>query len=56
MSGSQHKPLFRSEEGRRRFVSRLGKSEHLYGVQLYAYVLMSNHFHLLASLNAEIKP
>jgi putative transposase len=46
--GNERKSIFRSDEDRQRFVIRLEKSVQRYGIKLHAYVLMSNHFHLLA--------
>ena len=56
VSGNDDKPLSRSEDGRQQIVCGLWKSEYRYRPQLYAYELMGNPFHLLAPLNAEIKP
>jgi hypothetical protein len=38
--------LFRDDRDRWRFLESIGERAGLYGVRLYQYVLMANHFHL----------
>ncbi|MBN1269394.1 MAG: transposase [Kiritimatiellae bacterium] len=45
--GNGRRTIFVWDEDRRRFRSQLDESLDQYGVVLYAYVLMSNHYHLL---------
>ena len=46
--GNEHRDIFRDDDDRREFLSILEKSLTIYSVKLFAYVLMTNHFHLLA--------
>src|SRR5271165_6749038 len=39
--------IFWSDDDRQRFLAQLADSLHTAGVQLYAFALMENHFHLL---------
>ncbi|MDH4098988.1 MAG: transposase [Nitrospirota bacterium] len=45
--GNERKDIFRDDADRERFVSLLEQSAEIYSVTVYAYVLMTNHFHLL---------
>ena len=45
--GNERKNLFRSDADRLRFVEKLAECVQAHHIRLYAYVLMSNHFHLL---------
>jgi putative transposase len=45
--GNERRDLFRDEEDRGWFISRLAEMIDRYAVRLHAYVLMPNHFHLL---------
>jgi hypothetical protein len=46
----------KSPNNRRGSVSRSEESVQWYGIQPYAYALVSNFFHRLSFSNAEIKP
>jgi len=45
--GNERKPIFIDDDDRRQFLTLLKTSAETYQVVLYAYVLMTNHFHLL---------
>ncbi|MBM2805453.1 MAG: hypothetical protein HW419_3346, partial [Deltaproteobacteria bacterium] len=45
--GNQRQATFRSDADRRRYLELLNQYRTRYGFHLYAYVLMSNHVHLL---------
>ena len=45
--GNARGVIFWSDDDRQRFLAQLADSLHTSGVQLYAFVLMENHFHLL---------
>ena len=45
--GNDGKPIFRSDDGRRLFLSTLDEVCTQTGWGIHAYVLMSNHYHLL---------
>jgi REP element-mobilizing transposase RayT len=45
--GNERRDIFRDDEDRITFLRFLSQSLNIYSVKLYAYVLMSNHFHLL---------
>ncbi len=45
--GNGRADIFHSDDDRRRFLAQLGHHLHLCAVDLYAYVLMENHFHFL---------
>jgi putative transposase len=45
--GNERKPVFRQEADYQAFLTKLEGSGRRYGIRLYAYVLMSNHIHLL---------
>ncbi len=46
--GNERGPIFRDDADRRQFLVILSRSLSTYDVILHSYVLMSNHFHLLA--------
>jgi len=46
--GNGRAAIFFSDDDRQRFLAQLAQHLHLTGVVLYAYVLLDNHFHLLA--------
>jgi REP-associated tyrosine transposase len=46
--GNERRDIFKDDDDRREFLSILEKSLAIYSVKLFAYVLMRNHFHLLA--------
>jgi putative transposase len=45
--GIEKKPIFRNHLNRESFLDILNQSNKIYGIRLFAYVLMNNHFHLL---------
>ena len=45
--GNERRAIFRTDRDRQRFVEILAENVAAHHVRLYAYVLMSNHFHLL---------
>lgn len=45
--GNERQNIFRDDEDRAKFVRLLSLSLTIYSVELFAYVLMNNHFHLL---------
>ena len=51
--GNERRDIFRDDIDRRVFLELLGKAVHRFDWILLAYVLMSNHFHLLLRLTAE---
>lgn len=46
--GNERQSLYRDDADRERFIRLLNQSLNLYTVKLHSYVLMNNHFHLLA--------
>jgi REP element-mobilizing transposase RayT len=46
--GNERKAIFKDDEDRREFLKILSQSIDTYGVVLHAFVLMHNHWHLLA--------
>jgi len=47
-SGDRGDPIVRTDEDRARFVELLGETAVKYGVKVHAWILMDDHFHLLA--------
>jgi REP element-mobilizing transposase RayT len=45
--GNERRAIFRDDADRRQFLELLSLSLETYGVTLYVYVLMTNHFHLV---------
>jgi putative transposase len=45
--GNERRALFKDDDDRQAFISKLGNSLSIYGVKAHAYVLMTNHFHLV---------
>ena len=48
--GNNKEPIFLDDEDRRIFLLRLGRAARRHGWVVHAYVLMSNHYHLLIQL------
>ena len=46
--GNERRPIFRDDGDRQRFLTLLESWVERYRVRLHAYVLMNNHYHLLA--------
>lgn len=46
--GNNRRKIFLTDGDRNRFLKRLSESAEFYGVRVYLYCLMGNHFHLLA--------
>ena len=45
--GNERRAVFRTDQDRRRFLKKLGQVAEEHHVEVYAYVLMGNHYHLL---------
>ena len=45
--GNERKSIYRDDTDRQTFLTKLQDSLRIYQVELHAYVLMDNHFHLL---------
>ena len=45
--GNRREPLFLNDEDRRRFLGLVSELPERFGLEVHAYVLMSNHYHLL---------
>jgi REP element-mobilizing transposase RayT len=45
--GNERRAIFRDDSDRQTFLDRLQSSLAIYQVELHAYVLMDNHFHLM---------
>lgn len=45
--GNERNPIFRSDEDRRFFIKKLAFATETHHIRLYAYVLMTNHYHFL---------
>jgi len=48
--GNERRAIFRDDADRRKLLEQLAESQELYDVEVHAYVLMSNHFHLLVKI------
>ena len=46
--GNERRSIYRDDADRRRFLEKLEECVEIHHIRLYAFVLMSNHFHLLA--------
>lgn len=49
--GNERNNIFRDDEDRRTFLDAIGEMAGRFGVDLFAYVLMDNHYHLLLRTN-----
>lgn len=49
---NRREALFRSDEDRKGFLARVAELEERFGVEIHAFVLMSNHYHLLLKLRS----
>lgn len=45
--GNERRAIFTDDKDRSRFLEILSRSIELYGIEVHAYVLMGNHFHLI---------
>ncbi|TET92719.1 MAG: hypothetical protein E3J46_00930 [Desulfobacteraceae bacterium] len=45
--GNEKKKIYSDDQDKRRFLEILSETRNLYGVEVHAYVLMENHFHLV---------
>jgi REP element-mobilizing transposase RayT len=45
--GNENKKIFSDDHDKKRFLEILSTTRNLYGVEVHAYVLMDNHFHLV---------
>ncbi len=48
--GNERKDIFKDDGDRRRFLQIMGEAKEKYQFSVYAYVLMSNHYHFLAEI------
>ncbi len=48
--GNERKDIFRDDADRKFFLALLARLQERFGVQVGAYVLMNNHYHLLVWL------
>ncbi len=46
--GNERKEIFKDDRDRKTFLELLARSTKIYNIKLFSYVLMENHFHLLA--------
>lgn len=51
--GNERREIFRDDRDRERFVTLLGELGRRYGLEVHAYVLMGNHYHLLLRMQEE---
>jgi putative transposase len=51
--GNERKAIFKDDSDREAFLEKLRGSLAIYQVELHAYVLMSNHFHLMVLINRD---
>ncbi|MBU3950057.1 MAG: transposase, partial [Proteobacteria bacterium] len=49
--GNERKDIFQDDRDRLSFLKALGEMAERYGVDVFAYVLMDNHYHLLLRTN-----
>ena len=45
--GNERRAIFRDEHDYAGFLDRLGRCSQRFGLEVFAYVLMGNHYHLL---------
>ena len=45
--GNERRAIYRDDTDRARFLETVGKAAQQFGIGVHAYVLMSNHYHLL---------
>jgi len=45
--GNQRQVIFKDDQDRETFLEVLGKASMLFSIEIYAYVLMGNHYHIL---------
>ena len=48
--GNERRDIFRDDKDRRHFLELLEEVVSMFAVRLHAYVLMSNHYHLLVEI------
>lgn len=46
--GNEHKDIFIDDDDRRRFLDTVGEMAERFAIDIFAFVLMDNHYHLLA--------
>ena len=51
--GNERKDIFRSDRDREHFLEILAELEGRFGLEVHAYVLMGNHYHLLLRMRGE---
>ncbi len=47
--GNERKDIFHDDRDRRTFLNAIGEMADNYDVDIFAYVLMGNHYHILLS-------
>ena len=47
--GNERRDIYRDDDDRQKFLALLEERVERYRVRLHAYVMMSNHYHLLAA-------
>ena len=45
--GAGHRIIYKSTEQKKQFLELLDEAHELFGIQVHAYCLMENHYHLL---------
>lgn len=51
--GNERKDIFRNDRDREHFLEVVAELEPRFGIEVHAYVLMGNHYHLLLRLRGE---
>lgn len=51
--GNERRDIFRGDKDREHFLGLVGELEERFGLEVHAYVLMSNHYHLLVRMARE---
>ena len=54
--GNERKDIFRDDRDRLTFLDAIGEMADNYDVDIFAYVLMGNHYHILLRTNQAIFP
>ncbi len=53
--GLAHSDIFLDDNDRQRFLALIGETSNLWKVEVYAYCLMDNHYHLLVQTPSGVK-
>ena len=51
--GNNRQNIFLSDDDRKRFIDLMGESSDRFNLEVYAYVLMKNHYHILIENNGK---